>query len=146
MTAPLPIKDAVSAGGVVWRRDSHGRVEVVLCGRTAVNLWGLPKGTPDDGETLEATAIREVQEETGLLVELGPTLGTIDYWFVAASARYHKVVHYWLMSAAGGDVSGHDHEFDDVRWSPILEAPRTLTHDNERRVLARAEEALGAGL
>ncbi len=146
MTAPLPIKDAVSAGGVVWRRDSHGGVEVALCGRTAANLWGLPKGTPDNGESLEATAIREVQEETGLLVELGPALGTIDYWFVATGVRYHKVVHHWLMSAVGGEVSLHDHEFDDVRWFPVLEAHRALTYDNERSVLARAEQLLRARL
>ncbi|MBI5948425.1 MAG: NUDIX hydrolase [Chloroflexi bacterium] len=144
MSAAMPVKDAVSAGGVVWRRDPRGDVEVVLCGRTAAKLWGLPKGTPDTGETLEATALREVQEETGLLVELGPPLGTIDYWFVAAGARYHKVVHHWLMSPTGGDVALHDHEFDDVRWFPIRDARRALTYDNERDILARAEPILRA--
>lgn len=54
---------AVSAGGVVC--DQHdGDVMVAMCGRLKTGLWALPKGTPDSGETLEETALREVREET----------------------------------------------------------------------------------
>jgi 8-oxo-dGTP pyrophosphatase MutT (NUDIX family) len=96
----LPIEDTVSAGGVVWRRAPHA-VEVVLCGRND-GLRVLPKGTPDDGEALEQTALREVQEETGLRVRLGEPLGTIEYWFTSGGVRYHKQVHHWLMEPTGG--------------------------------------------
>ncbi|MFN0094855.1 MAG: NUDIX hydrolase [Dehalococcoidia bacterium] len=132
-----PVKDAVSAGGVVWRR-ADDEVEIVLCGRSSERLWGLPKGTPDPGETPEQTAIREVQEETGLIVDLGPPVGTIDYWFTMAGVRYHKRVHHWLMTPAGGDLSLHDHEFDQVLWVRAGEAAKLLTYQNERRIVADA--------
>ncbi len=137
-----PIEDAVSAGGVVWRRVPAGALEVVLCGRHSDSVWGLPKGTPDKGETIEETALREVREETGLLVEIGPRLGTIEYWFTASGRRYHKHVHHWLMSPVGGDLADHDYEFDEVAWVPIIEAKQRVTYPNERRILAEAEDAL----
>ncbi|MGH2610326.1 MAG: NUDIX hydrolase [Tepidiformaceae bacterium] len=137
----LPIEDAVSAGGVVWRRASDG-VEVVLCGRND-GLRVLPKGTPDDGEALQQTALREVREETGLEVALGESLGTIEYWFTSGGIRYHKQVHHWLMEPTGGNIDAHDHEFEVVEWLPFDQAVATLTYENERRVLRRAAEKLG---
>ncbi|GBD23093.1 Putative mutator protein MutT4 [bacterium HR29] len=140
MSGKLPVQSAVSAGGIVWRRDANGGIEVVLCGRRTDGemLWALPKGTPDPGESYDAAARREVEEETGLRVELGEKVGTIDYWFVANGARYHKYVHHWLMRPLGGDVSQHDAEFDEVRWVPAGEALRMLTYPNERAILERA--------
>jgi 8-oxo-dGTP pyrophosphatase MutT (NUDIX family) len=59
--ARLQTKRAVSAGGVVCR-ENDGQLEVLLCGRSSQGLWALPKGTPDQGENLEQTAVREVEE------------------------------------------------------------------------------------
>ena len=138
------VKDAVSAGGIVWRTAVGVGIEVVLCGRPTDNFWVLPKGTPDLGETIEETALREVREETGLVVKTGARLPTIEYWFVANGARYHKFVHHWLMEPVGGDVADHDAEFDDVRWVAIDQATTMLTYANERRVLAEAGRVLEA--
>jgi len=139
-----PIRDAVSAGGVVWRRDASGEIEIALCGRTSDSLWVLPKGTPDLGESIEQTALREVCEETGLLVIVGARLPTIDYWFVADGVRYHKFVHHWLMEPVGGDTSGHDAEFDVVEWVRAVNASKLLTYANERRVLIEAIRTIEA--
>ncbi len=117
-------------------------IEVVLCGRTAQGLWVLPKGTPDPGETIEQTARREAQEETGLVVELGARLGTIDYWFAVKGTRVHKYVHHWLMRPTGGDIADHDHEFDTVEWVSLEEAHRRLTYPDERRTVEAAARAL----
>ena len=141
----LPVIDAVSAGGVVWRRDAAGGVEVVIGYQARERRWSLPKGTPDRGETLEATALREVAEETGLEVALGEKVGVIDYWFSRDGRRYHKRVHHWLMTAEGGDLAGHDDEYDDVIWAPAAEALAQITFATERSILERALAALEAG-
>lgn len=125
--------DLVSAGGVVYRVDARGGVEVAVCGRAYPKVWGLPKGTPDAGETTLQTALRETREETGLEVESEGYIGDVGYAFRRASdgARCRKRVHFYLMRPVGGDMSMHDHEFDFVRWMNVEEACRTLTHGNE---------------
>ncbi len=139
----LPVRDAVSAGGVVWRRTPDSVVEVALCGRTSDDSWMLPKGTPDGDESREETALREVREETGLVAELGEPLQTIQYWFTFEGVRYHKRVYHWLMKAVGGDTADHDHEFDEVRWVPIRDAHRMVQFSNQRAVVAEAARLLG---
>jgi len=59
MASSLRTERVRSAGGVVVRRDA-GALQVLLCGRGADRLWALPKGTPEPGESLEETAVREV--------------------------------------------------------------------------------------
>ena len=135
---------AVSAGGVVCD-ERDGDVVVAVCGRLKSGLWALPKGTPDGGETLEETALREVQEETGLRVEIAAPLGHIEYWFTRDSERIHKRVFFYLMRPCGGSFDDHDPEFDVVRWASATEALDTLTYPSEREVLRRAMSALDAG-
>jgi len=104
--------------------------------------WTLPKGTPQIGETVEQTALREVAEETGLEVRITEPLDSIEYWFVQRGTRIHKTVHYFLMEAIGGDLGRHDHEFEQVRWLSMPEAPGLLTFETERALVARAAERL----
>lgn len=135
------MESAVSAGGVVYRLTQEGP-EVVVCGREADGVWGLPKGTPDAGESLEETALREVQEETGLQVRIVRKLGTINYWFARGGVRYHKWVHYYLMEAIGGDTRNHDVEYDRVEWLPAGAALKRLTFKNEADLVQTAAKAL----
>ena len=142
----LTIEDLVSAGGIVYR-PGDGEPEVVLCGRPSKNLWALPKGTPENTETLEETARREVTEETGLLVQIERKVGEIEYWFTRAEVgkRFHKRVHHYLMQPVGGNTADHDHEYDEVRWFPASEAARRLTFPDEAEMLRRAVALLQDG-
>ena len=139
MNAQSRVENPVSAGGVVCQMNG-GRLETVLCGRSQPVRWSLAKGTPDDGETLEQTALREVREETGLEVEIDGALGSIDYWFAdrGKDVRYHKTVHFYLMAPVGGATDQHDPEFDVVQWFDAEEALKTLAYANEVHVLQRA--------
>lgn len=112
-------------------------------GRDSVT-WTLPKGTPDPGETLEETALREVAEETGLEVRIVEPLPSIEYTFYQDGARIHKTVHYYLMAPVGGALSRHDHEFERVRWVPFDEAGALLSFATERDLVAEAAGRLAA--
>ena len=135
----LKTQRVVSAGGVVMRPGEDGP-EVLLCGRTSDNLWALPKGTPEEGETLEETAAREVREETGVEVEADGLVGEIKYWFSRPQegVRYYKTERHYLFRPVGGDPSLHDREFDEVRWFPAQAALKLLTYKNEVSILRQA--------
>jgi 8-oxo-dGTP pyrophosphatase MutT (NUDIX family) len=131
---------AVSCGGIVIRHGPAGP-ELVLGRRRrddAASTWSLPKGTPDGNETIEQTALREVAEETGLDVSILAPVGPIEYFFMQRGMRIHKTVHYFLMAASDGDTTGHDHEFDEVRWVPIDEARTLMSFATERDIVERA--------
>jgi 8-oxo-dGTP pyrophosphatase MutT (NUDIX family) len=127
-------------------REGRDGLEIVLCGRTAEGLWALPKGTPSPGERLEETAVREVEEETGLRVAIERPLGAIRYRFVRpdTGTTVRKTVCHYLMRAVGGDLSAHDHEFDRVDWFPVEEAMRLMTYPNEASMVRRAVDIIEA--
>jgi 8-oxo-dGTP pyrophosphatase MutT (NUDIX family) len=139
-----------SAGGVVFRHaaaaaspahasaGAPASVEIALVGRTRLDIWVLPKGTPQSGEDIASTALREVREETGLLTRIVGELGSIHYTFTRAGKRFHKEVFHYLLEATGGDVSLHDTEYDEARWFPFDEAHSRLTFQNEAELLHRA--------
>ena len=146
--------DRWSAGGVVLRPDPQDStaLTVALCHRKSESLWALPKGTPEKDETIAQTATREVTEETGLIVEIGPPIDDTFYSFFRTSSetaadlpfdakgkiRIDKTVHWYLMKYVRGDITNHDCEYDDVEWIKIEEALKRLTHRNEARVLEKA--------
>jgi ADP-ribose pyrophosphatase YjhB (NUDIX family) len=148
------VVSAFSAGGVVYRQTQNSAngannpgagYEVALVGRIKHDLWALPKGTPRAGETPEATALREVREETGLLTRIVAEIGLIEYTFQRKGVRYHKEVLHFLMEAVGGDITDHDEEYDRVEWVPLDEAVQRLTHENEAEIVRRAERLLIGG-
>jgi 8-oxo-dGTP pyrophosphatase MutT (NUDIX family) len=139
--AVLRTARATSAGGVV-HREIDGRRQVLLVHRRAPRLWALPKGTPDSGETVEETALRETREETGIHPEIEARMKSIRYFFVRGSTRFHKTVHFFLMRPIGGSTDEHDSEFDEVRWTDLEEALAILNHATERSVVEEAAQVL----
>jgi 8-oxo-dGTP diphosphatase len=135
----------ISAGGVAFRRQSS-RIEVALISVGAQGRWQLPKGLVDDGEAIEATALREVREEAGVLTEIIGPIETIEYWYYSTNegerVRFHKFVHFYLLSYQSGDVRDHDHEVKEARWVEIDEAMRMLAFDSERKIVERAKGML----
>ncbi|HWF49115.1 MAG TPA: NUDIX domain-containing protein [Solirubrobacteraceae bacterium] len=101
-------------------------------------VLGLPKGHPDGAETPEATALREVREETGVEAEVVGKLGEVRYWYQRGGRRVAKLVTFFLMEYRAGDVADHDHEVEKACWMPLTEAARSLTYAGEREMVVRA--------
>lgn len=123
-------REVHAAGAVVSR---PGR-EVLLVHRPAYDDWSFPKGKLDRGELAAVAAVREVGEETGLRVRLGPPLTQQSYPVGAG----RKTVHYWTARVIGdSDVSGYlvNEEIDEVVWVTRDEALRRLTYDRDRATL-----------
>jgi 8-oxo-dGTP diphosphatase len=128
-----------AAGGVVWRRDQAGALEVLVVHRPRYDDWTLPKGKLLSGEADEDAALREVEEETGLRCELGPELPSSAY---RDGHGRPKVVRLWAMRPIEGAFRPHD-EVDELRWLPLLGAADALTYQGNRTVLAALGDAVG---
>ncbi len=122
----VDVQDGAAFIAVIARRNRAGRIE-----------WCLPKGHQEGDETLEETAAREVEEETGIEGRVLTTLGTIDYWFSTHEKRVHKVVHHYLLEATGGYLTVEkdpDREAIEAEWVPLSMVHEKLTFPNERRI------------
>ena len=142
----VPVKEQVSAGGVVFRGDK-GQIEVVIISVGGQNRWQLPKGMVEKGESPETAAVREAREEAGVSSEVVQLIETIEYWYAGLEngirVRFHKRVHFFLLRYLSGDTKDHDWEVNEARWVPIDDATSQLAFDNERRVMERARELIG---
>jgi 8-oxo-dGTP pyrophosphatase MutT (NUDIX family) len=101
-------------------------------------VLALPKGHVDSGETPVQAAQREVREETGIVAEPVRELGETRYWYRRGGRTIGKEVQFFLFRHAGGDISEHDDEVEDVRWIPIEQAARKLSHAAEREIVGVA--------
>ncbi|MEW5914655.1 MAG: NUDIX hydrolase [Thermodesulfobacteriota bacterium] len=140
-----PQRPVVGVGGIVLALD-----QVLLVQRGAPpskGLWSLPGGAVRVGESLREACAREVAEETGVAVSVGPLVEVFERILRDPDGRveYHYVLHDYLCTApltppqAGDDAA-------DARWAPLAELDRAqLTPDTQRVILAAAAMRRGTG-
>ena len=120
-----------ASGGIVVRRTDGQGVEVALVHRPLYDDWTFPKGKRVPGEGDRQTAIREVEEETGLTCRIDRAIGVVRYRDRKDRA---KSVMYWLMTPVEGTFRPSA-EVDEMRWLPIEQAGELLTHGHDRSLL-----------
>lgn len=130
--SPLPPKSSIwAAGGVVVRHRPVLAAEYLLIHRPRYDDWSLPKGKLDSRESFKQAALREVEEETGMLCSPTAKVGTIGY---ETPNRNMKVVRYWLLEAEGGSFAVNS-EVDAIKWATEQEAHDMLTYERDREVI-----------
>jgi 8-oxo-dGTP pyrophosphatase MutT (NUDIX family) len=127
-----------SAGGVVVRGEEVVTIVPTRRAADGSRVLALPKGHVDPGETTIEAATREVREETGIVGEPVCELGESRYWYRRDGRTIGKTVVFFLFRHVEGDTADHDDEVEEVRWLPLEEAERELTHDAEREMVALA--------
>ena len=127
-----------AAGGLVTRSDPTGAPEVLLVHRPKYDDWTFPKGKALPAESDEDTALREVEEETGLRCELEDELPSTAYRDLRGR---RKVVRYWRMRPVRGHARVNPDEVDELAWLPLEDADRRLTYDRDRQLLHHIERA-----
>ena len=142
LTGPAVVQ---AAGAVCWRETAAG-IELLVIHRGDRADVSIPKGKVDPGETPPQTAVREIAEETGLVVTLGAPLGTTEYTMPGGR---EKIVHYWSAEVSDAAVAestfAANAEVAAVRWLSVTAARAALSYDLDRDVVDRFSARAAAG-
>jgi 8-oxo-dGTP pyrophosphatase MutT (NUDIX family) len=138
------MKFEFSAGGIVLKKEKDS-IQVLVAQHSGHHGWVFPKGLIGDhiqGETKEQTAIREVEEETGIKAQIIKPLTPETYWYNWENEKRKKTVYYFLMRYVSGDTSQHDWEMEAVEWLPESEVANRLTYPSDKKVWSEAQQKL----
>ena len=131
------MSEATSCGGVVIFR---GKILLLYKNyRNKYEGWVLPKGTVENGESHEQTALREVREESGAKAEIIKYIGKSQYTFSVPGDTVEKDVHWFLMMGNSYYSKPQKEEFfEDSGFYKYHEAYHLLKFPNERQILEKA--------
>jgi 8-oxo-dGTP diphosphatase len=141
--SPGPV---LAAGAVCWRVSKKGKPKILLVHRTQHKDVSLPKGKVDPGETLPETAVREIAEETGLIIGLGAPLGVVEYQLPGGR---DKQVYYWAgevsaESRANSTFVAND-EIEELHWVGMKKARKVLSYPHDVDIVERFAELFAQG-
>jgi len=135
MAEPAP-GEIQAAGAVLWRARAGG-IETALVHRPRYDDWSFPKGKSLPGEHVLLTAVREVEEETGVRVALGRRLGSQSYLADGKPKR----VEYWAARPVSPERFTPNDETDALTWLPLAAARERLSYPRDHAML----DAFAAG-
>jgi 8-oxo-dGTP pyrophosphatase MutT (NUDIX family) len=160
------MSEQFSSGGVVFKKQGDKNL-ILVCQHSMHHGWVFPKGLIGDhieGESKEATALREVEEETGVKGKIIKLLNPVDYWYFfsgdpsaghstvssdrigSGPTEIHKTVYYFLMEYVSGDIAKHDLEMDNVEWLPVSEVEDRLTYPSDKKVWQEVRKDLASSI
>lgn len=138
------MKFEFSAGGIVFQKKNND-IQILVGQHSGHHGWVFPKGLIGDHkekETKEETALREVQEETGIVGKILQPLTPVTYFYVWEKEKKKKTVYYYLMEYVSGETKDHDWEMTQVEWLPVEEVDERLTYKTDKQVWQEAKKLL----
>ena len=125
-----------TAGGVVYRRTDKG-VDILMI-QDHKGRWTIPKGHVEEGESLEQTALREVEEETGLKhLKIRDKLDKIHFFYRREGKLIFMTTYVFLMEAmryTGELIPGDSEGIVDTRWFPKDEALKLIEYKDTEKL------------
>lgn len=135
----------VAAGGVVYRRSGE-QLELLFI-HDRYGKLAIPKGKMEANERIEQTALREIEEETGISGTMIAPLAEVTYTYESAKhGEVNKIVHYFLVEATGGILKPQLEEIDEVVWLSPEEGWHKQLQDgyrNNDEIISKALSMLG---
>lgn len=137
--APL-IQDVVretTAGGVTYRLNPETKKLEFLLVQDARDRWTIPKGHVEEGETTKQTALREIQEETGLKdVVIKSWLGKINFRYRRVHSLVLMVTHIYLAEAKSNTNNLIAEDWmNGIRWFPASEAVERIAYEDISKLM-----------
>lgn len=133
--------EAESSGIIPFRNTRDKREYLVLKSRT--NDWEFPKGSIESDEELQQTALRELEEETGIesLKIIDGFKEDYDYKFEKNGELVHKKVNLFIGRSYEGSADLSDEHYDH-QWRTFDQAISTLSHSSVKQILREADKYL----
>ena len=138
------MKFEFSAGGIVYKKEEN-KLLILVSQHSQHHGWVFPKGLIGDkikNEGKEETALREVEEETGVRGKIIKPLKEVQYWYVFEKEKIKKTVYYFLMEYVSGDIKNHDFEMENVEWIEPENVEDRLTYKSDKQVWEEAKKLL----
>ncbi len=135
--------------GVVPLHQTEEGVQVLLVHQISYrgdDFWIFPKGHAESGETPTQTALRELEEETGVseVALSGEEVFSVAYSFVHDNEQIEKTVDYYIGYCQNTDTNiTQPREVAELRWCSLAQAEQLLTHQNSKDVLCAVRKFLG---
>lgn len=140
------MNEEFSAGGIVIKKTGDSFL-ILVSQHSGHHGWVFPKGRIGDhikNESKEATAVREVEEETGALGKIVKALSPITYWYEWEGKKIKKTVYFFIMEYVSGDITKHDWEMENVEWLPKEEVLGRLTYPSDKKAWQEAAGLLAS--
>src|SRR3989344_5799324 len=146
----MAIKRIFSAGGIVIRKSIKGTkstkgikgVEVLVTQHSKHKGWDFPKGHREIYESEEQTALREVEEETGVKAEILERVGETKYFYYEEGERVLKTVAFYLMKYVGEGEATTAFEVSGTKWLAPDEVENQLTFKDTKALWQKAKEKI----
>lgn len=128
-----------TAGGIVFRRDKNGDIEILLI-QDAKDRWTIPKGHIEPGETAVATARREIGEEAGLTnVEMLGWLGKIHFRYRRMDKLVLMTTQIYLVKAKGDtDAIKKEEWMNGIKWFKFNDALDEIEYEDIGKLMLLA--------
>ena len=129
-----------SCGAIVYYLDEKRVPEYLLIRHVNGGHWAFAKGHVEEGETEIQTAEREIDEETGLTVEIDTSFREVTTY--SPKEGVTKDVIYFIAETKDKTVTRQEIEVTDTIWLPYEEELKYLTFENDERLLKAAHTFL----